>query len=653
MLTSTLKSLGLQLDSVQAPVMLPLLKAIVESKRDYETPLASSEVWRLLGRFEPGKKLPKAASKKALRTLVEVGLVEAKASGTRRKGYFASASTVENGLRKFAKRVKSEIIQEISLVDSERKAVSNIDCGVLAQGLVEELTGHRHRISSRLITGAEDITRAVGYNMGDVAHKGDVIRVTVVSPSPFLDEQEELIDEIARAAHNGAEVRCLVQARLEKALFNAAALRHSAKRAGGPKSREEQEYGMEVMAYDGPNPYHAATYGNQCMALVVSEDPVTVTWITRDFNPDIIDQSISVFDDLWQNARSMTEPGVRRGLRTDVTVAEPERQEQPTTRTTAATREAQRGQTESEQLTKALELIGFDANEERFSVLRIALKKHHNQGMPIDFAGIYEQLRTENGRKGIRRPEVYRCLSSLETDGYIQCDRTSHPFHYTAAPETLLAAFGEAQSEALRGLELKRSELNSEIVRLTGLNLIQLTTGTTEKATGVPSSASASFADGYDQMQELTTSEVYSAVRGGDTLRVSMGWSRLTPSVTRTRIDALAEVIRRGAKTKVLLSEHWADDDSTVGLLTNIYKSLLQENWDVSVRIRRTKDSTYQFAARNNEGIMLIVSEEPPAATYIPRSVNELLVDDAIASFDTEFDEADNLLSLSSERARR
>ncbi len=61
-------------------------------------------------------------------------------------GYFTTALTVENGLKKLAEQANSQITREISLVESERKAVSNIDCGVLAQDLVEELTGHRHRI---------------------------------------------------------------------------------------------------------------------------------------------------------------------------------------------------------------------------------------------------------------------------------------------------------------------------------------------------------------------------------------------------------------------------------------------------------------------------------------------------------------------------
>jgi hypothetical protein len=389
------------------------------------------------------------------------------------------------------------------------------------------------------------------------------------------------------------------------------------------------------------------------MALVVSDNPVTVTWITRDFNPDIIDQSILVFDDLWQNVESIAKAEVKKGLETDLTIEESREQEEPTARTIAATRAVDEGQTKNGQLTKALKLIGFNLNEQRFSVLRIALQKHRNQGITIDFAGIYDQLRTESGRKGIRRPEVYRHLTSLETDRYINCDRTSHPFHYVATPETLLAAIGRGQTEALGQLELKRAELNSEIVRLIGLNLTRLATDTIETATGVPSSALASFADGNDQMQELTDSEVYSGVRKGDTLRISMGWSRLTPTTTRTRIDALAEVIRRGPKTKMLLNRRWVEDDSTVGPLTRIYESLLEENRDISVRIRTTKDSTYQFAARNNEGIMLIVSEEPPAAIYIPRPVNELLVDDAIASFDAEFEKAEDFLSLCSESARK
>jgi len=622
---------------------------MLESKRDHENPLTPSEASGLLGRLEPGGKLSKATAKRTLRTLVGIGLVQMIADGNRRTGYFTNASIVENGLRKLRKRVKSEIVQEIGSVEAQEKAIANLDCATLAQDLVEELTGHRHRISSRLITGEDDIKRAIGYNMGDIARKGDIIRVTIVSFSPFLDEQEKLIDGIARAARNGAEVRCLLYARLENAPSGAAAQMGKGKRTDTHESSEGQKLTVQMKLCDRQDAYHAATFGEQYMALVVSEDPVTVAWITREFNPDIIDTSNSVFDAIWQDARSIVEAGAKRISSTDPAAGRLEKHEKPLSRAYVATNDGDEVHTKDEQIAAALDLVGFNSNEERFSVLRIVLQKQHRLGNPTDFRSIYEQIKEESGKKDIRRSQVYRALASLENDGYIRGDRTSHPFHYAATLETLISALGNAEMSAFRRLELRRAELDSEIGRLSGLNLARLAADTIEMTTGIPPRASASFAEGYDQIGDLADTEVYSVSRKGDTVRVSLGWTRSIPNVARARIETLIHVIRRGAKMKVLVAKQWEDDDSAIELLTSIYESLLQENRDVSVRVRGTKESTYQFVARNNEGIFLIVSEEPPAATYIPRSVNQRLVDDAIASFDAEFETGANLHSKSSE----
>jgi hypothetical protein len=41
------------------------------------------------------------------------------------------------------------------------------------------------------------------------------------------------------------------------------------------------------------------------MALIFTEDPMTATWITRDFNPDLIDNAVDAFDKAWKKARSL------------------------------------------------------------------------------------------------------------------------------------------------------------------------------------------------------------------------------------------------------------------------------------------------------------------------------------------------------------
>jgi len=307
-LTSTLRSLGIGSDSGQDPSMLRLLRAILESRRDYKRPLSSSEAYSLLHRKEPGSKLSKAGVQKTLRVLAEIGLLGARQGGPHKMGYFANAFTIEKGLKSLVERVKTQTTQDLKLLDSEISAISSFDCAARAQDLVEVLTGSRHRMSSRLITGNESIRRAVAYNMKDMAHGGDTIRVAIESSNPFLTEEGGIIPEIADAVFNGAHVRCLVHARLESIPVRAAPLKRNGESMKIPESGEEGKPTAEIKVYEGPNAYHAAIFNDQYMALMVSEEPVTATWITREFNPDIIDTSISVFDASWQEARSPFRP---------------------------------------------------------------------------------------------------------------------------------------------------------------------------------------------------------------------------------------------------------------------------------------------------------------------------------------------------------
>lgn len=338
-------------------------------------------------------------------------------------------------------------------------------------------------------------------------------------------------------------------------------------------------------------------------------------------------------------------------MTTDMAVGKSRKQLEPRTGQLTAAKQSGKVQNEKAQITEALELVGFDSNEQRFSVLTMILQMQHKQGLPVDFTSIHKRMMAENGNKPVPRSQVYRCLRSLENEGYINPDRSSHPHHYSATPEILIVALGDAKIEALRRLELKRTNLNSEIERLSGLNLVRVAMDTIELVTGIPSRTASSFAEGHEQIRGLADSEVYSVARKGDIIRVSLGWMRSTPSITTDRIETLSGVVRRGATLKALLSKQWEGSESTSGPMTEPYRSLLQENRDVSIRKRTTMDATYQILARNKEGILLIVSEEPPAATYIPRAVNEQLVDDAIAGFDVEFDKAIDLYPVSSEGA--
>ena len=61
---------------------------------------------------------------------------------------------------------------------------------------------------------------------------------------------------------------------------------------------------FDVRLYDGPNTYNQVSFNNDNMALVIAENPMTATWITRDFNPDLIDNAVKAFDKDWRKAKS-------------------------------------------------------------------------------------------------------------------------------------------------------------------------------------------------------------------------------------------------------------------------------------------------------------------------------------------------------------
>ena len=65
---------------------------------------------------------------------------------------------------------------------------------------------------------------------------------------------------------------------------------------------------------------------------------------------------------------------------------------------------------------------------------------------------------------------------------------------------------------------------------------------------------------------------------------------------------------------------------------------------ETKVTFKDTK--TYQSVSLNRDGIVLVVSEEPYTAVWVPRSVNSKLVDDVIDSYDEDFENGTDFLEL-------
>ena len=108
-----------------------------------------------------------------------------------------------------------------------------------------------------------------------------------------------------------------------------------------------------------------------------------------------------------------------------------------------------------------------------------------------------------------------------------------------------------------------------------------------------------------------------------------------------TSIEHLA---RRGVEVRILTSRNLEIPDETADILRRKYKALRDASVNIQIRQRISESAIYQMAARNRNELILIVSDEPLAATFIPRNANPLLIDNSIEVFDREFDRAVDVL---------
>jgi len=306
---AALRSLGLVVGSSVDSRTLNLLGAILRIQENPPAPLPFKRIYESMMADNPGSSLTKAWVQRVLKSLVNDGLIRVESEYAYRKKYLADVSTVMAGLEK----IKSETIQKLnnqrSVLMQQLDFVTSMDCGSLAENLVEGLTGDKQKLSSRFIKGMDEFRRVTNSTIFEVAKEGDIIRCSVMTFAPYLQGATERVEKIFVAAARGIEVRYSVtiealtqdgSIRSEvtpEALARTIADFFSCRREGLP---------IDIRFNGGPkNTYRFMSLNNDSMAFMISENPMTAAWITRAFNPTLIDNAIANFDAQWGKSISL------------------------------------------------------------------------------------------------------------------------------------------------------------------------------------------------------------------------------------------------------------------------------------------------------------------------------------------------------------
>ena len=181
--------------------------------------------------------------------------------------------------------------------------------GELAQELVEYLTGKKQLLESRSIRGLDEWHRVTGSTIYEKAQPGDIIRTSVLEFGPYLTGVESRLGRLFETAARGIEIRYFIAGNVFQ-------------RDDELKERISKEWlqkAMEIIAdfakkglkfdvrinADPKRSFAFVSLNDECIAFWVSENPIMGAWITRNFNPHLIDNAIRNFDDGWEKSKSL------------------------------------------------------------------------------------------------------------------------------------------------------------------------------------------------------------------------------------------------------------------------------------------------------------------------------------------------------------
>lgn len=308
-LSKALDLVGLAAGDRQESRLKNLLSVILRLQKELPMPLAFSEIYEELLKEEPETKLTKAWVHRVLKSLVDNQLVRLESPTARRKRYIADVNTVMAGFEHLKTQRLHALEEQKSEINRAMEEVTKLECGTLAQQFVKEVTGATQEISSRIVKGVDELHRVLKYNMLDVAKKGDIIRATLLWVGPFLGSGSvERVQEFVETAMRGVDVRYMVSPdvlRADEIARENVDPERAVELVQGLNELRRKGVKFDFRAYVGPKTYFQVSLNNDNMALVITEDPMTATWITRDFNPDLIDNAVKSFDRDWKKAKSI------------------------------------------------------------------------------------------------------------------------------------------------------------------------------------------------------------------------------------------------------------------------------------------------------------------------------------------------------------
>ena len=290
----------------------------------------------------------------------------------------------------------------------------------------------------------------------------------------------------------------------------------------------------------------------------------------------------------------------------------------------------------NDEIDRVLHLLGFNLEGGKFRVLRAILTSVNEDKPSITYNELAARIEESEGKQ-ITRQLAYRYIKGLEAEGFIDVDRSRYRRQYRASYDMIIHAIEKKRDLILEDLHQKQKNFTKELEVVEDINTTSLARRTREILAGRKFPERTRAVEGFVDVQKLIDDVIYNRAEDGDVIRLTLDWVGFDV-LSRKRREVITERIGdRDVKFKILF--HKTPDDRVLKFFKEGLLHASESKWNVDIRFCPRDERTYEIAALNRYGIVLIMSLAPLTALWVPHTENELLTNDAIDSFDREFEE--------------
>ncbi len=302
-----LELLDIRVGGNKESIELSLLRAILElQNKNVGSPISFTEIHEGIKFLMPGKTPSRTWVHRHLKELVDMKFINVE--GTTRRKYGCDLHSIINGLAELRERNIDEIQREINELKGRKEEMIDIEILPLAENLFQFITGIKKSPTSRFLKGLDDFHRVTNDTIYNIAQEGDIIRTAIMNIAPYLTD--DIVSRMVRlfdVAKRGVEVRYMIPPESLTA--------DSLLKDGVPQQwllqaikeiKEIDSLKVRVMTGETKS-YPFVSLNDSTMSFFVSDDPITAAWVTREFNPVLIDDALTNFDEEWNKAVNLLE----------------------------------------------------------------------------------------------------------------------------------------------------------------------------------------------------------------------------------------------------------------------------------------------------------------------------------------------------------